>query len=382
MSTTNDMMVTALKQEETVLTQPQQLVELIKQSRLSFVTEYVDKIKIQEHQTPHGKYRIYGIEKTAQHEMNLEAIRHALLNEYECDSIIQVIGDSAPYGIQETKFAFNYLSQKLEQHQNAILLYGFTGHGDNDGRLDVNQLVNEWIDQNPKQANRVIANVVDHHTTLAIQKWGVKVSNSVRNFYLVHSLGETPTTLFGDDTISSDGLTNQVCFCLEGGIQSFRQAVYLLAQGTRVEAMAHLRGEKNPSTRHSVTGEYLNYFSAAEFLNFINAVLIEKGKAGVSVQEIEDAKNAYLKDRHLFNPERNDASTKTALFELAWTQFVDEKVWEKLPALYTGHDFIDLSTEKSVSLIFSDRTLNPFPTTITNNPTGKISKFNFQNSQQ
>jgi hypothetical protein len=360
MSTTNENMTTALKQEKTVLTPPQQLIELIKQSRLSFLQEYSDKVKVQDHQTQHGKYRIYGVEKTAQNEMNHKMIRNALLKEHGCDSIIQVVGDSASYGEQESKFAVQYLSQKLEQNPNSIILYGFTGHSDN-GRLDANQIVNEWIDQAPERANRVIANIVDHHTSVAIKNWGVKISNSVRNFYLVHSLGETPSTLFGDDTISSDGLTDKVCFCLEGGIQSFRQAVYMMAQGTRVEAIANLRGDKNPATRHTITGEYLNYFSAAEFLNYINKLVIEKGKLGVSVKEIEDAKDTYLKDRHLFNPERNDSGTKKALFELAWKQFITEKVWEKLTALYVGLDFLDISNKNVDPLIFSKQKLAQLP---------------------
>lgn len=373
MSTTNEEIAVVLKQEETVLTPPT-LVELIKQSRLSFSQEYSDKVKVQDYQTKHGKYRIYGIEKTAQNGMKHETIRSALLKEYKCDSIVQVIGDSASYGVQESKFSAQYLSRKLEQYENSIILYGFTGHND-DGRLDANQIVNEWVDQYPKRADRVIANIVDHHTSVAIKNWGVKISNSVRNFYLVHSLGETPSTLFGDDTISSDGLTNNICFCLEGGIQSFRQAVYMLAQGTRVEAIAHLRGDKNPATRHTITGEYLNYFSAAEFLNYIKKLVIEKGKTGVSVKEIEDAKNTYLKNRHLFNPERNDSGTKKALFELAWKQFIEEKVWEKLLDLYVGHDFIDLSNEKVESLIFSNQKLTQLPTTTSDSKVKNISNF-------
>ena len=50
----------------------------------------------------------------------------------------------------------------------------------------------------------------------------------------------------------------------------------------------------------------------------------------MTADEVEQFKDAYLQPRHLYNPSRNDASTKQKLWDKAWETFMEQKLWLKL----------------------------------------------------
>ncbi|MEO8400854.1 MAG: hypothetical protein ABI597_03520 [Gammaproteobacteria bacterium] len=191
-------------------------------------------------------YRVFGVKKDDQKEIDFDKLRQEISYELafnKTQTFVQIIGDSNCFGQQETDFCRRYLSEYLEHDKECIVLYGFTGNLSDDGnRADTNALLAEWLDQHPERANNVIANVVDEHTITAIEKWGCTVSSNVKNYFLVYTDELTPTVKFGDDTPSSDGLSNKAC-CLRGGVLSLRQILAMLNDNVLINCVVGLRSE-------------------------------------------------------------------------------------------------------------------------------------------
>lgn len=251
----------------------------------------------------------------------------------------QVVGDSATFMPNGTQKGRDFLRAQLDPED--CVLYGYTGHQDEDTAC-ANALVAQILEDRPEQAERTLANAVDLHTPMALTKWGCVVSQQVSNILLVHS---PEGARFGDDIAASDGMTNKKMICLEGGVQSFSQMVNCLGNDIPISAIFNLRGDKNPSTLNKDTGEYLPFFSAAEFVGFLQSKFATMAKdqafdiAELSRVDLDRLKDEYLSKedgsvrRHLFNPYRPDAGTKTALFNAAWEKFIADKIWTKIPAL-------------------------------------------------
>lgn len=239
----------------------------------------------------------------------------------------QLIGDSASFdeeGSTARSSAFYEMFKKMADSGDHWL-YGFTAHNEADGRMDANGAVGRYLAEHPEQAERFIGNVVCEHTPMALEKWGCSFAKEVRNFLLVHS---EKGARFGDDTIASDNLTNGTVLMGEGGVQSFRQASYMLARGIPVIGVANLRGEKNPATRDPKSGEYLSYFSASGFLNIVKSAL--GGEKSLSLEEVTEIQKDYFASHVPANPNRPDFLTKQDLLKKAFEQFVGEEVWTKM----------------------------------------------------
>lgn len=283
-----------------------------------------------------GKFTFLGIHQSLQDKAHYESARKFFSGAcFPKPKFNQLIGDSASFdedgsNVRSTAFyeMFKSLADKGDHW-----LYGFTAHNEADGRMDANGAVGRYLAEHPEQAKRFIGNVVCEHTPMAIEKWGCSFAEGVKNFLLVYS---EKGAKFGDDTIASDNLTNGMVLMGEGGIQSFRQASYMLARGIPVIGVANLRGAKNPATRDPKSGEYLSYFSASEFLNLVKSA-VGSGE-NLSSEEVAEIKKDYFDSHVPANPNRPDFVTKQALLEEGFKQFAAEKVWTKMTG-YTACAF-------------------------------------------
>ena len=279
--------------------------------------------------------RIFFVNKDLQYDINFKYARIGILSHLkltEDTQILQVIGDCIPFSSTGTMLAKNILSSILEQ-SNQLLLWGYTGsERDNGTRLDINQILNTWVDASPMRGNQVLANVLDVDTPKALREWNCLGSETVKNFYLVN--GEAK---FGEDIKSSDFLTDKAC-CFDGGIQSFRQMANLLMRDINIQWYYGFRDETT-------------YFSAVEFMKFIsdeiqkyykyNNLVVGKipEKMEAADEFLELWKNDYLEKHPLSNPAMDDPigrkalvenDPRKALFEAAWQFFLKKKLWKKL----------------------------------------------------
>ena len=130
------------------------------------------------------QYKFYGISKTKQGlptAENLEKISHCTPSLFEAMNFpkdtktTQVIGDSAYFMQEESKFALRFLKDyltKLNKKDKHLFLYGFTGHFLEEQQLDVNELLTQIISENPSLSKQFMANLVGHHSLEAIKNWG------------------------------------------------------------------------------------------------------------------------------------------------------------------------------------------------------------------
>lgn len=305
------------------------------QSKKQFV-----KVMVQE-----KEYRFHFIHRDYQTYDYVREYRKSILESMNLNidsPTIQVIGDSARFGEDRIDFAKRFLFDFLDCYPKHHILYGLTGKSG-----DVNTFVNEWIAQKPEKQARVIGNAVSVHTPMAINKWGCHVGDT-QNIAVIY-----PNALFGDDVQLSDYFVPQydhapgasMGLCLEGGAQSFLQAVNMLDLGVPIIALEKLRGPNNPSCK--INGNDTLFFSAAEFLSLVKKSIIKMQSEGLKVtrEGIEEIYNTYLynlsihgaysfeQHKHLrvfANPNRPDYGTKIALFTQAFDKFYKNRVWKKL----------------------------------------------------
>lgn len=246
---------------------------------------------------------------------------------------LQLIGDSNQFTREGTEWARAFLKKRFAKA--GLIEYGFTGYK-TAYKSDVNTFVNEYLDQNPNQAYRILANIVGH-TVMALNQWGTSGSPNVRNFVVVYNdagATELPKynekfekiagfTTFGDDIIISDYLFNPAnndrFICLEGGAQSFKQTTNALILGVPVVCVYNLRKPENEK-----------FFSAARFFNLINNAYT-KGHEPTK-EDVKKIYDSYVSTlASLWDARRPDYETKKTLFEKAIKEFIDEGIYEKIP---------------------------------------------------
>jgi len=307
-----------------------QRVELFKQATAAFLQDraplFFDNVRIFRIAQEDGKeFVVFGVKREDQHRINFEELRIEMarvMGFTKPKQYIQFIGDSALYSKEGTLHAKHKIDQILSHDKDSIVLYGYTGSKQKEGaeRRDINQLLSDWVDEDTSRASRVVANIVDEHTITAINKWDCTVSENVHNFFLVYSDTKEPSVKFGDDIMSSDGLTNLKAYSFEGGIQSLRQIVYMLKRDVAIHGISNLRDlsdSTNPRYFDPVSKK--SYLSAVEFLQSI------KESSDGFVKASED----YLATHALYNKSKGDASTKDALWVAAYADLVSG-VWKKL----------------------------------------------------
>jgi hypothetical protein len=152
--------------------------------------------------------------------------------------VLQIIGDSGhPFLGESAQIARRILHEKLDELANHSILWGYTGYpGPGE---DINQLVNEWIDNDPgMRSPRCYANLVSRGTAFALEEWGCRYPTapaSARNFILVAGDAD-----FGDDTTTSDSLTNHLVV-FEGGLQCLTQIANCLQRNCQITLIYGLR---------------------------------------------------------------------------------------------------------------------------------------------
>lgn len=272
-----------------------------------------------------GKNRVFAVHKKEQDKLNFKEVHAQVLSRLHLPAntpILQIIGDSAPFSAEGVLAAEQFLFPKLNE-EDSLVLWGYTGSSKANGRrLDTNALVAKWIEQTGNNG-RTIANIVDDHTVVALDKWGALGTSHVKNFFLVFGKAQ-----FGDDIISSDSITDRA-ICLEGGVQSFTQIVNMLKRDVPVKGIYGLRLAKSPVNFDEATQSYFEYFSATEFLASLFEYIEQQPGKVVTVDQVVKFKEAFLKSRHLFDPRRNDGGTKQALFDAGWKEFVALELWKK-----------------------------------------------------
>jgi predicted ATPase len=263
------------------------------------------------------------------------------------NNAMQLIGDSNQFTREGTEWAREFLKRRFAQA--GLIEYGFTGYK-TAYKSDVNTFVNEYLDQNPSQAYRVLANIVGH-TVMALNQWGTSGSPYVRNFVVVYNDAgavDLPKyndkfekvagfTTFGDDIIISDFFFNPAdndrFVCLEGGAQSFKQATNALIIGVPVICVYNLRKPENEQ-----------FFSAARFFKLINDAYANGNEP--TKEDVKRIYDSYVKTlTSLWDARRPDYETKKALFEIAIKQFIDQGIYEKIPSIC---DFRNAKVDKPV----------------------------------
>jgi len=245
-----------------------------------------------------GKTVVYTfcIHKHALQSLNINQVRDLLTSHSACSSpsgFVQVVGDSTPPFSAEGTVSAEQEVNRILSGLTMNVLWGFTGSLDaKDGGKDVNQIVNDWIDADPDFRSKLCyANIVDKGTIDALTSYGCLCPTSparVRNFILM-----TGGADFGDDVILSDGLTDHLVL-LEGGIQSFRQAVNCVLRGCEITAICGIRRQ-----------EIRNRFSATRLLQVLIAKQPDDSEA------LTQVKNDYLSAHQL-------TEMQSPSFEAAW----------------------------------------------------------------
>lgn len=185
---------------------------------------------------------IFTLERDETRQIPIPEIRKWIVGDEDSDaSIVQVVGDSAaPFSKEGTLEAEAKLFEFFETLEGRFrLLWGFTGQRGSDGEKDANQIVNDWIDAEAECRSRIAyANIVDVDTIRVLKNGRCMCPikrTSQRNFIAVCG-GAT----FGDDMKVSDALTDHL-LVLEGGSQSFAQAINVLKRGGKVSVKEGLR---------------------------------------------------------------------------------------------------------------------------------------------
>lgn len=281
----------------------------------------------------------FAVDKFRQKEMDFSEVRSGILTYLKLPvdtKIIQIIGDCIPFSTTGTCKAREAICSILED-PNQLLLWGYTGsQKDNGQRLDINQLLNEWVDSCDTRSSRVLANILDIDTIKALKEWNCLAAKTAKNFYLVYGGAK-----FGEDIDSSDFITDRAC-CFDGGIQSFRQMTNLLMRSTSIRCYYGLRMSNDPANFDRNAQSYIEYFSAVEFMKWMRDKIQKyyedndlTGKTILPQMDICDDileiwKDSYLDLHPLCNPQVRDFSTRQALFQGGWNLFLEKKLWKKL----------------------------------------------------
>jgi len=274
-----------------------------------------------------GGKTYFGVHKNDQNKINYVQFKSKFmeLRGLKNRRAIQLVGDSGLRSVftpEATEFVRQFLKKEFDGDH--ILEYGYTGGQIPRQQLDVNSFINEYLDDNPDQAPRVLANILAH-TVYALKNWKCVVSPKVINFVVVYNedgVEGANFTKFGDDvTISDNLLTAQdgdKVICLEGGAQSFNQATRSLELGLQVDYVSGLRQPEN-----------YTMFSAAQFVSRILGAF--KKNKEVTQPMVRDIAQGYFGSLvQMFDPKKEDFYTKKSLFDAAETKF-EEQLFKRLP---------------------------------------------------
>lgn len=316
------------------------ILNLIETSRKMFIQSAAETAKLGLNSKGIKLYtedgiHIFGVGRDIQKYINYDELRFSVSYtigfKQTYPEMAQIVGDSQLFSVEGTQFASEVLHDFVHQKfPQSIILFGFTGKHDKEkNRADANHILSLMVDNKKIETNRVLANMVDYHTPLAINSWpGVTISENIKNYTLVFTEGE-PQATFTHDTPTTDGLTNSGLLCLEGGVQSLLQAVNILIKNVPVYGVMGLRDlsdRTNPLSFHPISGK--PYLSAAGFLQFIKEKTQTKNE--IVESDIKQWTDEYLKDFALTNPKGTDAGTKPAAWEEAMSKMITFKIWEKL----------------------------------------------------
>ncbi|MDP1723372.1 MAG: hypothetical protein Q8L85_01550 [Alphaproteobacteria bacterium] len=292
-------------------------------SQIDQFSKHVDNSSVNtEHVEVNGK-NFYGIDQKNLNKTNYVQLKTDLINKMGLKTrrMVQIVGSSNQFSVEGTQLAREFLKPYFDGEH--IIEYGYTGHINDDlSKLDINSFLNEYIEQNPNETHRVLANVVGH-TFTALNLWGCKVSDKVSNFVVVYNdYGmQEGFTKFGDDVIASDYIMSaeddDLLVIVEGGPQSFRQAVNVLEKGVNVVALGNVREEKDRK-----------FFSTAEFFDLVKTALLKN--LDLTGQDIKQILDSYLSNHEAWDPTRPDASTKEGLFYSTVADFINRGIYKKL----------------------------------------------------
>lgn len=312
------------------------------------VTDLMEHVKLIEvgsdDATP---YRFFGVHETDQERVDFQKLKQKLSESMNIstDQTVQIVGDSGKFSEEGTKKGRAFLRKLIDQAH--LVEYGFTGYKSDDGReLDINSFVNEYVDEQPTVARKVLANILGH-THIALTQWGTYGSPRVRNYMVIYNdcdMSKQPTyvdakkvsgfTTFGNDIITSDHLLRTTdgdrFVCLEGGVQSFLQIINALSLKTPSILVYNLRKPEKEK-----------FFSATRFLKLVRNASV--GKEPPTQEKVQELFVEYEKTLDsIWDPSKADSKTKKELFDVAMSRFVDDELYKEVPSLCTILDAKEL----------------------------------------
>ncbi|MBP6986073.1 MAG: hypothetical protein KBB83_05720 [Alphaproteobacteria bacterium] len=265
----------------------------------------------------------YGLYQTELEKANYAQLKAQIAQNMglKTNRLVQVVGSSKPFSVEGTRQAREFLTPFLAGDH--IIEYGFTGHvRPAEGKLDINSFVSEYIENNPRQAFRVLANIVGH-SVVALEKWGCKGQPRISHYVVVfneHGMKEG-FTKFGDDVVASDFImskdSDDLLVVIEGGWQSFKQSLNALSLGIKIEALANVREESDKKL-----------FSTAELFHIVKQAMTQN--PDMSKGELVQIFTTYMDCHEAWDKTRPDAETKEALYKASVEQFLNSGVYKKI----------------------------------------------------
>ena len=297
------------------------------------IQDFMEHIKLVTVDVPGvNTYQFFGVHVDQEANVNFAEFKQKVMEHVRTPGFptVQLIGDSNQFSQPATQFARKFLEREFAGAK--LIENGYTGHQSDGRELDVNSLLNEYVDRDPAQAQRVIANVLGH-TETAINKWGCYVSPCITNFVVVYNdygMDDKMRTHFGDDVIISDNFLRPECgdyvICLDGGIQSFLQVCNSLLVGVPVKFVYNMRKADNHPPREA--GRKPHFFSTAEF--FATLAKSFEGRNVPTEETVRALYEEYAQTHEAWDPTRPDAETKAGLFDKAMDKLFNQGAYENL----------------------------------------------------
>ncbi len=310
------------------------------------IKEFMPSVRLIEFEHKGKTLRFFGVHVDKQKEVNFPALKAKLMEVMGITNkkLVQVVGDSGVrvFSKQGSDYARSILEDRFANC--GIIEYGYTGY-QNPDEYDVNALVNEYIDQHPDQAHRVLANIVGH-IHIALNKWGCYASPLVQNFVIVYNndgMVRYPKydekgnkvagfTVFSEDVVMSDymlqAVDGDVTISLEGGTQCWKQIINMLERSISAELIYNIR-----------VSHKQHHFSVARFLR---AIEINKPSLPEHVREIRKSYEQALE--HLWDTTRQDNSDmnygeiKKKLLNECMEELINKNLYQRVSKLCTFFD--------------------------------------------